>query len=912
MVCLAAWLRFAIVFAVLAVGVLPPDGGEGGARAEDEERPPAASGPAFDFGEPRVDAEREWTILAYMDADNDLEHLLLQDVNEMEAVLPEKGVDVIVLLDRAKEYDESDGDWTDTRAFRLCTDDDMDRLASEVLDSPGELDMADGRTLASFLAHAIQAFPARHYALVLSDHGAGWTGSIVDHDAPGAEGGHDIMSTKALAAALGDGLETAGVDKLDIVCFDMCLMGQIELAIAVEPYARIMVASEALVPGRGFPYDRILDAYGNGGSAADLAIHMARSFGEYYNEHDNDSATVSVLDLARLPAVLDAMDTLVGKLAPDAPTLWPAYSRSLFFSESYMGRTDYRKGRDATASVDLVDLVRRMQASLSGSFPAAEEAKRFEETLEACVLHTYAGDARRLSHGLAIYAPVRGDMMNPEYADTVFARRTAWQDFLRRVHEVQAREIEPPRIHSVRLVGPTGEPVQVVTALSGIHLEFTIEGNNILWTLASQVKPTAIPDTYAVMYRTFIFDPGFDERKAATAVELVDLVMPEYVDGANVLRREIGGLSYQVTDGQRAFEATIDLADPSDLRTVRVPAIYAHPEDGEFLVDVFFDTTWGKARSITAFVEQPGGRIIAKQLSPRSDAVITLLYNTVTSAGRIGVMPTGTTRWGDGLELLPVFQPPGDYAMVFEAESIAGKSTVRVFPYRELPNPAFQRLLRTGGDYRAADLVGTWSMSVRAPVEGTQEGEWIPTGATFVFEAREGEENELSYAMEKEGETDLPRGFVGVDTRAAPILAWYGRDRRGRIVRTDVYLAFRIEEEGETRFLLRDLTLGGVYRLARVGGVEGPDVEGPDVESPDIEGTWTGDDGLRVVLTKDHYQLFAGGELQDEGTYEATATRMTIHSRDGDTEVLRLTFEGGRMTLVDEDGTRFVLTRRAD
>ncbi|MFV1959738.1 MAG: clostripain-related cysteine peptidase, partial [Planctomycetota bacterium] len=113
------------------------------------------------LGPPRPDPAREWTIVVYLDGDNDLEPFALRDLVEMEFGLPPQGVEVLVLIDRAKGFYESAGDWTDARVYRVRADKNTGRIASEILARPGEVNMGDPKTLSTFLGAALRAFPAR-------------------------------------------------------------------------------------------------------------------------------------------------------------------------------------------------------------------------------------------------------------------------------------------------------------------------------------------------------------------------------------------------------------------------------------------------------------------------------------------------------------------------------------------------------------------------------------------------------------------------------------------------------------------------------------------------------------------------------------------------------------------------------
>ena len=62
------------------------------------------------------------TLVVYMAADNDLESYAIQNLKAMEHADFEK-MNVLVLLDRSEGFDETNGNWTDTRLFELIHDD---------------------------------------------------------------------------------------------------------------------------------------------------------------------------------------------------------------------------------------------------------------------------------------------------------------------------------------------------------------------------------------------------------------------------------------------------------------------------------------------------------------------------------------------------------------------------------------------------------------------------------------------------------------------------------------------------------------------------------------------------------------------------------------------------------------------
>ncbi len=66
--------------------------------------------------------------------------------------------------------------------------------------------------------------------------------------------GDDALTLPDLRQAL----TAVGPQKLDVIAFDACLMGQLDVLTAVQPYAEFAVASEALTPEQGWGYTGLL------------------------------------------------------------------------------------------------------------------------------------------------------------------------------------------------------------------------------------------------------------------------------------------------------------------------------------------------------------------------------------------------------------------------------------------------------------------------------------------------------------------------------------------------------------------------------------------------------------------------------------------------------------------------------
>jgi len=180
-----------------------------------------------------------WTVMLYSIADTNLEPFMMDDVTEMATVGTTANVNMVALVDRAVDYSADPvlglGDWTGGKVLEIGQG-----SALELADW-GDIDTGDPALLASFITQAVSAYPAQHYALILSDHGASWPGVGGDESAGG-----NGLTLAEIQDGISTGLDTVGVDQLDLLGFDACLMATYEVASTLAPLAQRMVASEEL------------------------------------------------------------------------------------------------------------------------------------------------------------------------------------------------------------------------------------------------------------------------------------------------------------------------------------------------------------------------------------------------------------------------------------------------------------------------------------------------------------------------------------------------------------------------------------------------------------------------------------------------------------------------------------------
>ena len=211
-------------------------------------------------GTPSTDAQArqtvaDWTVMVYMAGDNNLEAYALADLNEMEFVGSVTGVNVVVQIDRAAGYDSSNDDWTSARRYFVTRDTNLNTINSEQVADLGETNTGDPATLSDFITWGLTTYRARHYALVIWDHGGSWLGVAFDNSSD-----KDDLSLPELGQALKTGLAGANVPRFDVIGFDACLMGSFEVYRSIAAYAHYGIGSAELIPGNGWDYLGALDA----------------------------------------------------------------------------------------------------------------------------------------------------------------------------------------------------------------------------------------------------------------------------------------------------------------------------------------------------------------------------------------------------------------------------------------------------------------------------------------------------------------------------------------------------------------------------------------------------------------------------------------------------------------------------
>ena len=498
------------------------------------------------WGTQGEDEAGSWTVMVYMIGDTDLEPYALDDIAEMASVGSTDEVDIVALVDRSPDYSSDPAvdldDWEDTVAFEVQ----QDHL--EVVDEPGELNMGDPATLADFIADTAAEYPAEHYGLVLWDHGAGWPGM-----GPDETDGLDVLDLAEMDEALTDGLDRAGIDSLDLIGFDACLMSTYEVASVMSSHADYMLASQELEPGHGWNYQELAVLADDPDSGpTEFASALIQGYADQAEEWGTGAdITLALLDLGAVAGLQDAVTELAGVYEADPDGLGP----ELATAQSDV--LEFGRNPDPDLATNQIDLGGYVQnLAETGGPEVAAAAAAVAASLSALVLEETTGPATESASGLSIYFPEVEQYFAQGYL--YLEGVPAWPDALSAFFQSGDRLADDMRARF-----ETGEDATDVT--------FDDQGVTFTAYLPPASAAAVIDSTVSVGYR--------DGDDVVYVAEMpAPLTMGD--DEASVSARY--DLTYlTLSDGDREVPVYQDITTDPDTgyRTIDVPLEYMAPGD---------------------------------------------------------------------------------------------------------------------------------------------------------------------------------------------------------------------------------------------------------------------------------------------------------------------------------------------
>ncbi|MGE0206454.1 MAG: clostripain-related cysteine peptidase [Candidatus Babeliales bacterium] len=410
-------------------------------------------------------AIKEWTFITYMAADNDLAPFARKNLKQQADVGSTQYINIVTQLDTRIA-----GNKKITKRYYI----EKDKYIATNEKDPHTQKMDSGlpATLIDCCKWAIQNYPARHYALVLWNHGSGAIDfgprkSInpsplfmfnpesnlleLDRSIPFIDYIHAMyypdhrgicfddstghyLSNQDLEYALRTICSTLlGGRKFDLICFDACLMAMLEIANIVKDFADFMPASEEVELGTGYNYYTILKPFETRSlDKKSFAQHIVQCYGAAYGNITKDY-TQSALDLSCATALEQSVDRIAQYLIE---ALKIQKNNTVREAIKISRHKLYCTYFDEPNYLDLHHLLRNFAAN-SKKFEFTnqqsgkalvndlhEEIKKALALLEKMVIANVSGKNLAQARGISIYFPER--KIYPSYQKTKFAQSNNW------------------------------------------------------------------------------------------------------------------------------------------------------------------------------------------------------------------------------------------------------------------------------------------------------------------------------------------------------------------------------------------------------------------------------------------------------------------------------------------------------
>ncbi|MEK7690151.1 MAG: clostripain-related cysteine peptidase, partial [Bdellovibrionota bacterium] len=202
--------------------------------------------------------KKEWTLLVFMNGNNNLDDFGAYDLNEMEKVGSTDQVNVVVQWASLAT--------NNVKRMYVTKDDDDQTVTSLPVQEMGAVDMGSYQALTDFIKWGAEKYPAKRYFVDVWDHGSGWHARKRLGVARSGFNALDIswddntgnsITTEQLGKSIKDAAKAIG-QKIDIYGSDACLMAMAEVAGEMKGAVNIFLGAQELEPGPGWPYDTFL------------------------------------------------------------------------------------------------------------------------------------------------------------------------------------------------------------------------------------------------------------------------------------------------------------------------------------------------------------------------------------------------------------------------------------------------------------------------------------------------------------------------------------------------------------------------------------------------------------------------------------------------------------------------------
>lgn len=274
--------------------------------------------------------------------------------------------------------------WKGTRTYEVGPHPETG-VASPVLSSSRSTQAPDGKKLGAFLADAMQTYPAKRYAFVLSGHGRAM-------DSVGDVKVADMAEATAIAHARSG-------RKLDVMVLDSCLVGNFETLLPMADHVRYAIVSEepvytSVIDWRGMIEDQQHQAPS---ATAMAASAMNRAEGNPWHQ------TLSTVRMSQMPPLRTALENLGSAIQSSARNGHRDEIKAAFKASARIKDSD-AFSRAVEQKIDLGDAIKHLAHDVSDPQVKNAASEAWHAYQKAVVDHRSSKPFSRTT-GLSIQGP---------------------------------------------------------------------------------------------------------------------------------------------------------------------------------------------------------------------------------------------------------------------------------------------------------------------------------------------------------------------------------------------------------------------------------------------------------------------------------------------------------------------------
>ena len=281
-----------------------------------------------------------------------------------------------------------------------------------------EANMGNPATLENFIRFINERYSDYdRKILIFWDHGAAYLGF----------GGDEIYSNDMLTLPEIKQALYNGNARFDLIGFDACLMGSLEVAKALSPYGRYLVASEELEPGHGWYYTPVISFISQNPDAS--IVDIGKVIIDSYMNHPNADRgkTLSLMDLSKVDEVVQALNDLVMTLNLEQEFYGQAFigavNRARYFGKS--------SSTDIAYTVDIKDFASHLKEEVNNEI--RRETENLVDAVDDMVIYFRQDGTRPRAYGISIFNPQNIRWYGKQYTEQV-SPSSEWFTFLGEIY----------------------------------------------------------------------------------------------------------------------------------------------------------------------------------------------------------------------------------------------------------------------------------------------------------------------------------------------------------------------------------------------------------------------------------------------------------------------------------------------